>query len=446
MHFRTRLPLALFAVLAACAPSADVDASLESYINSIKSVDAHAHPLRYTAPGAPKDTDFDALPLDGLPPFNVPLGLRPENPPYRAAQRALFGMTSNDTGAAYTKALVAARNKVMSAQADKYPAWALDQSNIDVMLSNRIAMGPSLDPARFKWIAFADALMLPLDIKGEATLTPDVKGLYPLEAKLLARYLHDLDLARIPATLDAYETQVIGATLAKQKAAGAVGIKFEAAYLRPLDFGPDDAQASASIYARYANGGVPTHAEYKTLEDHLFRAIARAAGKNGLTIQIHCTEGFGGFYNTRGSDPSVLETIFNDSTLRGTNFVITHGGWPRVQATMTMLGKPNVYADISMMDILAEPAALASAIRMWLGEWPEKVLFGTDAFDGGATQGWEQVAWIASHNARHALAVALSGMVRDGEITRDRAEQIARMVMRDNAIAAYHLGVATSAK
>ena len=281
--------------------------------------------------------------------------------------------------------------------------------------------------------------MLPLDIHGEATRTPDVKALYPLEAKLLARYLHDLGLARIPPTLDEYERSVIMTTLSRQKKAYAPGIKFEAAYLRPLNFEPADAQAARATYARYATGGVPTHAEYNALENYLFRVIARHAGQLGLAIQIHCTEVAGGFYDISGSSPLLLESVFNDSTLRGTNFVITHGGWPRVQETMMLFNKPNVYADISMMNLVAEPAALASTLRMWLGEWPEKVMFGTDAFDGGDAQGWEQIAWIASHNTRVALAVALSGMVRDREITRDRAKEIARMVLRENAIAAYHL-------
>ena len=70
---------------------------------------------------------------------------------------------------------------------------------------------------------------------------------------------------------------------------------------------------------------------------------------------------------------------------------------------------------------------------------PEKVMFGTDAFDGGALQGWEQVGWVASRNARRALGDALTGMVKANEVSEERARQLARMVLRDNAIAVYHL-------
>ena len=59
--------------------------------------------------------------------------------------------------------------------------------------------------------------------------------------------------------------------------------------------------------------------------------------------------------------------------------------------------------------------------------------------DGGAEQGWEQIAWVASTTARRGLAISLSGMMRDGDVTRDRAESLARTVLHDNAAAVYGL-------
>jgi predicted TIM-barrel fold metal-dependent hydrolase len=224
------------------------------------------------------------------------------------------------------------------------------------------------------------------------------------------------------------------------RSGGAVGIKFEAAYLRPLDFDVASAGAARSIYARYAAGGAPTHAEYKTLQDYLMRVIAREAGRLKLGIQIHTLETFGGYYVASGAAPHLLESLVNDSTLRATKFVIVHGGWPLIGETQGLITKPNVYADISMMDVILPPARLAGVLRQWLTEWPDKVLFGSDGFDGGLEQGWEQVAWVGTMTARRGLAMALTGMLRDGEISRARAEQLARMVMRENAMTAYDLG------
>ncbi len=144
---------------------------------------------------------------------------------------------------------------------------------------------------------------------------------------------------------------------------------------------------------------------------------------------------------THGSAPHLLESAFNDSTLRGTNFVIVHGGWPLVGETQSLLSKPNVYTDISAISLFVAPTEVAHVLRQWLGEWPEKVMFGTDAFDGGPEQGWAEAAWLGTTSARRALGIALTGMMRDGEIDRTRAEVLARMVLRDNAIAAYHLHV-----
>lgn len=438
---RPQLVLTALTMLAGpVAPAQEpIDSALARYINAIRAIDDHAHPMRPVAPGAPADTDFDALPLDGIPPFDLPNRLKPDDPIWRLAQNALYRIAPTAAGATYHNALKSAVANAQRTQAMHFPDWVLDQAGIEIMMSNRIAMGPGLAPPRFRWIAFVDPLMLPLDVRGEAARTPDTRPLYPREAKLLARYLREINVRTLPATLDAYVSRIVVRTIGRMRAGGAVGIKFEAAYLRPLDFDDPDPAAAARIYARYAHGGVPSHAEYKTLEDYLFRAITREAGRQRLVVQIHVLETFGGFYATHGSAPHLLEPAFNDSTLRGTKFIIVHGGWPLIGETQALLGKPNVYADISMMDDIVSPTVLAGVLRQWLGEWPDKVLFGTDAFDGGAEQGWEQVAWVASNTARRALAIALTGMMRDGEITRDRAQTLARMVLRENAAALYGL-------
>ncbi|MGI8508039.1 MAG: amidohydrolase family protein [Gemmatimonadaceae bacterium] len=434
--FRLSLLLLAPALLSGQAP---VDSALAEYIATIRAIDTHAHPMLPVSSGAPADTDFDALPLDGIPPFGFPHRLTLDDPIWRGAQAALYGVpVAASDSVAYRKALTGAVASAINARGLHFPEWALDRAGVDIMLANRVAMGPGLSGPHFRWVSFVDALMLPLDTRGEAR-TPDTHVLYPKEAKLLQRYLRALNLTRLPTTLDGYVRTVVVPTLDRQRAGGAVAVKFEAAYLRPLDFDDPDPAVAARVYAQYASGGTPTRAEYKELEDYLFRAIAREAGLRGMAVQIHVLETFGSYYRSAGAAPHLLEAAFNDSTLRGTKFIVTHGGWPLVNETQALLAKPNVYADISAMDLILSPTELASVLRQWLGEFPDKVLFGSDAFDGGAEQGWEQVAWVGSMTARRALAISLSGMLSDGEITRSRAEMLARMVLRENAIAAYRL-------
>jgi chemotaxis response regulator CheB len=46
---------------------------------------------------------------------------------------------------------------------------------------------------------------------------------------------------------------------------------------------------------------------------------------------------------------------------------------------------------------------------------------------------------MTNESSRRALAIALTGMMSDGEIDRARALQIARMVMRETALSVYSL-------
>ena len=64
-----------------------------------------------------------------------------------------------------------------------------------------------------------------------------------------------------------------------------------------------------------------------------------------------------------------------------------------------------------------------------------------DASASGPDLSWDVVGWLSAWTGRQALAMALTGMMRDGEITRPRAEEIATMVMRTNAARLYNLPI-----
>jgi uncharacterized protein len=440
---RVAAGLAVAALAAAPTPAraqtagqTPVDSALLAFIGAIRAIDNHAHPMRAVLPGMGPDTEFDALPLDGLPPVPLPAMMRADSPVWPEAWRALYGYRYRDVDSAHVAELSSARREAMRTRGAAFPRWVLDQTGIDVMLANRVAMGPGLEPPRFRWVAFVDALLFPLDTRGEA-LTPDTRVLYPLESRLLKRYMREVGAATLPPTLDAYVRTVVAPTLERMRRGGAVAVKFEAAYLRPLDFAPASAARARTVYARYAGGGVPARADYRLLEDYVFHSIARQAGRLGMSVHIHTIAGFGSFYSMRGSDPYNLEATFDDPDLRGTTFVIIHGGWPLTQHTAALLNKPNVYADMSAMTSMLPPAALAAVLRPWLETYPEKVLFGTDAYETGPDGGWEDVAWVSATTARRALAMALTAMMADGEVDRAGAERIARMVLRENAARLY---------
>ena len=432
--------LAVGGAALACAPAppsapSGADPEVAAFVGKIRAVDNHSH-ANSVAPG---DSDQDALPLEVIFPFEVPVQLRPDNANWLAAYKALYKYPHPDLSDAHMNELRAAMQEVAKQQGDKFPTWVLDQVGTEVLLTNRVAMGPGLSQPRFRWVSYVDALMLPLSTKAEAATSPDREKLFPLEEKLLERYMADLGVAKRPATLDTYLTTVVTPTLTAQRKAGCLAVKFEAAFLRALDFEDVSAAAASAIYAKYAAAGEPSHADYKALQDFLFRYIAREAGRLGMAVHIHSFNGPGNFYRAAGSDPLLLESAFNDPTLRKTNFVIVHGGGVYAPHAGAMLWKPNVYLDMSAMTLLYTPAKLADVLRDWLTQYPEKVLFGSDAAAFGPDMGWELGAWIAAKNGRSALALALTNMIRNGEVSRARAEEIATMVMRTNAATLYKL-------
>jgi len=415
------------------------DPALVAEINKIRAIDNHAHPLRYVGEGERTDDESDALPLENLEPFPLPVRLNPSNPEFINAWSNLYGYNYNDMSDAHIHELLRTKQRLMNEKSDSYPAWLLDQLNIETMFANRISTGRGLNAPRFRWVAFDDALMFPLSNEAAKKSNRDYSGFYPSEERLLKRYLADLHINSLPATLDEYVAKVVTLTLERQKHDGAVAIKFEAAYLRKLDFDEPNEKVARRVYARYAKGGEPSPSEYKTLQDYLFFYLAREAGRLGMAVHIHTIDGAGSYYRPGGSNPLLLETVFNDPTLRRTNFVIVHGGYPFTKQTASLMSKPSVYADFSAQTFLLYPHALSEILRNWLEFYPEKVLFGTDAFSFGPAVDWGEVAWLSNTTARQALALALTEMMNDGEITPERAVELARMVLRENAVKLYAL-------
>lgn len=433
--------LICWAVVGASAQVAP-DPSLLAEIEKIKAVDNHTHIAKVVSEGE-SDRDFDALPCDIIEGGAETLAARADYPQFIEAWKALYGYKYADRSREHVKELLAAREKVMREQGDNFPAWVLDRLNIEYLFANRVAMGRGLPAPRFRWVPFDDALMSPLAPDSLAD-NPDKKVFYGQEAKLLKTYLSEAHLGTLPGSLDEYVTKLVIPTLEAQKKSGAPAIKFEAAYLRPLNFGPptnsEDEAEVRRIYSKYVQGGAPSRTEALRVQNFLFRAIAREAGRIGLAVHIHTGQGCGNYFDLAGARPTELESILDDPSLRSTTFVLLHGGaGPYTHEVAVLLSKPNVYADFSEQDALIPPRALSAVLREWLEWYPEKVLYGTDLAPGAPEQDWDVIGYSTNLTARRALAIALTGMLDDKEITRSRASELARMVLRENAMKLYGL-------
>src|SRR5260370_18842683 len=127
------------------------DPDLLNEISKIKAIDNHAHPLKHVAPGEKPDDEFDALPLDAIVPFPLPVRLNPSNAEFIRAWHDLYGYSHQDMSAAHVAELVKNKQRIISERGDSFPAWVLDQLNIQTIFSHPVAMGRRLSPPRFRW-------------------------------------------------------------------------------------------------------------------------------------------------------------------------------------------------------------------------------------------------------------------------------------------------------
>lgn len=432
------LALIFLCLTAGCrrnTPGLHVNSDIESEIRQIPSIDNHAHPMKVVAYGE-EDRDFDALPADAIQDLALPTPMRGDSPYLPQAWHALFGYAYSDFDSQHLGKLEEAKRNLQKQKGDLYPVWVLNRTNTEIMLANRVAMGRGLSNDRFKWVPFVDMFLFPLNNRSIEAKDPEHNAFLHREETLLQGYLAEENMHRLPPLFDDY-LNFVSHKIASWKAGGAVALKFELAYLRDLSISNPQRENAERVYSIYAQSSEPSADEYKILQDFLFRFIALEAGRLEMPVHIHSSIGAGSYFRDANADPLAMEPLFNDPSLRRTKFVMLHGAWPFAREAAALILKPNVYLDYSAFSYLTYPAEAARAVRLYLEAAPKKVMYASDASPFSNRVGWEETDWIGSRNGRLALGLALTGMLEDGEITLDRAKQIAHMVMRDNAAQLY---------
>lgn len=419
----------LYSVLLPAAVSAQErpDPEILAFINQIRAVDHHTHALPAPNPAARVVSSAD--PLGTSPPF-FSVRQRETNPEWIAAWRALYSYSYRDATPEHVREAFDAKQRLIREKGMEYPAWILDQAGIEFALINAPAPGLGQAEPRFRWVPYADGFLFPFPLTDSRANLPQSRRT-------------EVGLDKAPPAWADY-LALVGSRLRQWKEKGAVAVKFTIAYYRPLDFTPTAEADAKNIYDRYLHDGeTQPHdyraADYKILQNFLFRHVAREAGRAGLAVHVHTGEGGGPLFGVAGSNPLLLDSVLNDFSLSQTTFVLVHGGSPFDHAVGALIQKPNVYADVSAQTFFHSRHDLSETLRLWLWAFPEKVLFGTDAFTMTPLRGWEEMTWLATRTGREALALALTQMIAVGDITRDGAERVARMVLRDNAIRLYKL-------
>lgn len=412
-------------------PGTDVQTIYQRLLAQIKRIrvfDNHGHP------GFPDDPYDDAMAIPAG--SSVPFRLRDDNSEMVDAAKALFDYPFSDLSAEHLRWLVLRKAELKKEQGRSYFSHVLDQVGIEAAVANRVAMPDYLDPARFRWVFFVDSFLFPFDNRQLESRNPDQKLNLPLQVKILKNELAQNHLQGLPVDLKGY-LSFVTQVLETNRAAGGVGIKFEIAYFRSLHFGDPPEQRASMLYAKYCRGGVPTADEYRDFQDFIFRYLLREAGRLHLPVQIHTSVGAGDFFSLQDGNVIGLENVIRDPRYDNVTFVLLHGGFPLEREAIWLAARKNVYLDSSLMGVFLYPDEFKHVLRQWLELFPDKIVFGSDAFPLGDAIGAEENYWLATKSARLALAAALAEMVSAGEITERNAIGMAHAYLHDTASRLY---------
>ena len=413
-------------------PSGDVKKTYERLLNQIDAIplfDNHAHP------GFADDSDVDAMAAP--PDESATLRLREDNPEFVAGAKALYGYPYNDFTPEHGKWLADKAKAAEQSGSTAYFDNLLDKLNVDICLANRAMMAPYLDPKRFRWVFFVDSFFFPFDNTQQKASTPDMGVYIPLQGKMLSRWKKQEGVEGLPADLAGYEDFVRRTMADNQQKHGGVAIKFEAAYFRSLYFADPPREHAEAIYNKYRAGGVPTPGEYRQFQDYIFRVLVDQAGKLHLPVHIHSAVGIGDYFSLQNGNVLNLENVLRDPRYKNVNFVLLHGGWPYEREAALLTAVKNVYLDTSFQSELLYPSQFKEVLKQLLTLYPDKMMYGSDAFPFNDALGAEESMWLAARTTRTGLAAALAELVEEGAFSEAKALELARNYLHDNAARLY---------
>ncbi|MGI9073507.1 MAG: amidohydrolase family protein [Bryobacteraceae bacterium] len=410
--------------------AADTTQLYQNFLAAIQQIpifDNHSHP------GFPDDPDVDAM---ASPPGSAALRIRADNPELIAASKALFEYPYSDFSPEHTRWLIDRKAQLKRQQGNQYFNHILDRLGIETAIANRVAMPDYLDKKRFRWAFFVDSFLFPFNNANIKSQNGDQQVYIPLQEKLFHRELQQAGLHALPASFEEY-LHFVSRILELDRQSGGIAIKFEAAYFRSLYFADPPQSQAAAIYAQYRTGGAPSSQEYTVFQDFIFRYLLQEAARLHLAVHFHTSVGIGDFFSLHNGTVLNLENVLRDPRYDSVTFVLLHGGFPYERQVIWLAARKNVYVDSSLTDLYLYPSEFKQVLKYWLSIYPEKVVFGSDAFPFNEALGAEESCWLSVQSSREALAAALSELVSEHAFTMDQAMKIARAYLHDTAAQLY---------
>jgi hypothetical protein len=235
------------------------------------------------------------------------------------------------------------------------------------------------------------------------------------------------------SSLKAYES-FVDSIFEQDVKLGIQGAKFGVAYYRTLKFEEVPREKAEAVFEKMKANPQQLFPfeEAKPLQDYTFFRLLSLCDKYKLPIQIHTGLQTGSGNEITNANPTGLSKAF--FKFPGVKFCLLHAGYP-YGGEMATLAKnfPNVYIDMAWSALIS-PAYT----KRYLQEFIETVPNNKIMAYGGDSQTVEG-AYGAAVLARETVASTLIQMVRESYLTEQEALDVARKILRDNAITIYNL-------
>jgi len=366
---------------------------LRETVDEISLVDNHAHPVM-KIPVESFSDEFPLLFTEG----DLKLSDARHTVHYRRILRFLREHFDGDT----ESELLTQRSAV---DLIEYTDELIDQSGTDIILADDGY--PDTSPVEFQ--SYTSAAVHPI-----LRLEPIVEELLPEHNTLEA--LVDRFEQRVKAALeDDY-----------------VALKSIAAYRCGLELlNPDEAVRAANDRFDSVRGSFDGRLDDRALISHCLHRASRIAASYGAPVQFHT--GFG----DRDAHPEYVNPTYLYDYLAvhpDTPVVLLHGGYPYVQAAGYVTSTfSNAYLDLSLANPFIQHG-VEPMFRQALETVPAtKLLYGSDAFTT------PEMFLFAAERVRTDLTIVLEDLVKGGFYTEAYAQDVAEMILRENALNLYNL-------
>lgn len=178
--------------------------------------------------------------------------------------------------------------------------------------------------------------------------------------------------------------------------------------------------------------GESAHA--KAIMDYFVFLGVEDSAKLGVPFQLHTGIGNPMTLNLMKTNPILLRHLINDESTQGARLIITHGGYPHMEASGFLVNSyPNVFIDFSLVNPFISVGVREKLLNLFEMAPTTKIMYGSDGHK------IPELYWFSAIKAKRALSAALNELLVSEEIDEEWAREIAEQVLHENAERVYDL-------